>query len=220
MARRALFVGVNDYAFEPLSSCLNDAVGMRDAFVRLGMVEDHESSLMTSPHVNGSVGQPTRGAILDWLLPYYEALEPIDVLFVYLSGHGLAIRLEREADALRTVFVPAGVRGLANSGEKLIDLDELIGRFRRRGAREQLWIIDACRNLPEKLLLNVATIGWDLPGESDPRDATLHAQAVIYAVAPLAKAQADRGARADDAPSPRRASLSRPCCVGRCRSLR
>jgi hypothetical protein len=166
---------------------------MRDAFVRLGIAEDGECTLMTSPQVTGSVGAPTRDAILDWLLPVYESSDPLESLFVYLSGHGLAIRLGREADTLRTVFVPAAVSGLANSGGKLIDLDELVGRFRRRGAREQVWIIDACRNLPEHLLLNVATIGWDLPGEGDPRDGELHAQSVIYAVAPLAKAQAEKG---------------------------
>jgi uncharacterized caspase-like protein len=192
MASRGLFVGIDDYLFEPLTSCVNDAIAMRDTLVKLGMLSEAECILMTAPAVEGSKGAPTRDGILDALLPLYEAEDPLDKLFFYFSGHGMSIRLGREADALRTVMVPVGVTQLANSGGRLIDLDELLGRFRCRGAKQQTWIVDACRNLPAGGL-NVATIGWDTPQPGDPRDAELRGQAIIYAVAPLAKALANKG---------------------------
>ena len=41
--------------------------------------------------------------------------------------------------------------------------------------------------------MNVATIGWDTPLPDDPRDAQDRGQVVIFAVAPLAKALANKG---------------------------
>jgi len=192
--QRALLIGVDDSAFAPLSSCVNDATAMRDALVALGLFADADCTLMTSPHSAGSAARPTRESILDWLLPLYEDTAPLHRLLVYFAGHGLSVRLGREADALRTVLVPAGVDALKNAGGRMIDLDELVGRFARRGAREQHWIVDACRNLPpDGIVPNVATIGWDAPIPGDPRDAVDMAQAVLYAVAPLGQAAAQMG---------------------------
>ena len=129
MPSRGLFIGIDHYSFEPLTSCVNDAVAMRDCFVALGLLAQAECTLMTAPSVPGSRGEPTREGILDALLTLYDAQEPVDRLFVYFSGHGLSARLGREANALRTVIVPAGVTQLTNSGNRLIDLDELVGRF-------------------------------------------------------------------------------------------
>lgn len=194
MRQRALFIGIDDYAFAPLSSCVNDAVAMRDTMIRLGVFDPQDCALMTSPARPGGAGVPTRAAILDWLLPIYEERAPLDRLLVFFAGHGLSVRLGREADALRTVLAPAGVRGLRNAGGELIDLDELMGRFARRGALEQVWIVDACRNLPpDGIVPNVAQIPWDLPLPGDPRDARQMAQAALYAVAPLGRARAVAG---------------------------
>jgi hypothetical protein len=211
MTRRGLFIGIDDYPAElgTLSSCVRDAQAMQAACIELGLLDAAQTTLMTSPpqgtqsdtlsdaQLGTPLGTPlgnllpTRAAILDWLLPLYDADRPIDRLIVYFSGHGLSLRLGREADELRTVFAPAGLRSLKNSGGELIDFDELIGRFRRRGARDQVWIIDACRNSVETRL-NVATIGWDAPAPNDPREAMDNAQAAIFAVAPLAKAAAEK----------------------------
>lgn len=194
MRRCALFIGVNDYGFAPLSSCVNDAVALRDTVVRIGLVDAAECTLMTSPAVPGSAAIPTRRAILDWLLDHYEAAAPLDRLLVFFAGHGLSVRLGRAADELQTVLVPAGVHALKHIGGELIDLDELLGRFARRGAREQFWIIDACRNLPpDGVVPNVAPIPWDLPQPGDPRDAFDMAQAALFAVAPLGQARAVSG---------------------------
>ncbi|MGE0747537.1 MAG: caspase family protein [Rhodospirillales bacterium] len=194
MRQRALLIGVDDCAFAPLSSCVNDALAMRDALVSLGVVAAADCTLMTSPHGGDSAARPTREAILDWLLPLHDAADPLDRLIVYFAGHGLSVRLGREADALRTVLVPAGVDALKNAGGRMIDLDELVGRFARRGARAQHWIVDACRNLPpDGVLPSVATIGWDVPAPGDPRDAVDMAQAVLFAVAPLGQAAAQKG---------------------------
>lgn len=191
MAQRALFIGVDDYPFEPLSSAVRDAVELQRTLTELGIFKKEECTLMTSPLVDGATELPTRDAILDFLNPLYNAQAPLDRLLVFYAGHGLSVRLGREADELRTVIVPAGVKKLRDSGGKMIDLDELVGRFARRGAREQFWIIDACRNLaPDGVLPNVATIGWDRAPDKDPRDAHAAAQGILYAVAPLGKAGA------------------------------
>jgi hypothetical protein len=192
--QRALFIGINDYAFAPLSSCVNDAVAMRDAVVRLGIVAPEDCALMTSPARPDAVEVPTRRAILGWLRPLYRERAPLDRLLVFFAGHGLSVRLGREAEAMRTVIVPAGVQALSDSGDELIDLDELLGRFARRGAREQLWIVDACRNLPpDGIVPNVAQVPWDRPPPNDPREARQMAQAALYAVAPLGRARAVAG---------------------------
>src|SRR5436305_1179451 len=194
MAQHALLIGIDDYAFSPLTSCVNDAVAMRDMLVSLKLFAENECTLMTSPAVAGSAEVPTRDNILAKMLECYEAQQPIDRLFVFFAGHGLSVRLGREADALRTVIVPAEVRQLKNVGDELIDLDELVGRFARRGAAHQYWVIDACRNeLDKGQVPNVAQIGWDRPQPNDPRDATQMAQAVLYAVAPRGQAGAIRG---------------------------
>lgn len=191
MAQRALFIGVDDYPFAPLSSCVNDAVAMRDALVGLKVFRPEECTLMTSPAAPGSVGLPTRGGILGWFLPLYELTVPLDRLLVFFAGHGMSVRLGREAGALRTVLLPADVRGLKNAGGDMIDADELVGRFARRGAREQYWIVDACRNLPpDGTIPNVAPLPWDVPAAGDPRDAFEMARSVLYAVAPLGQARA------------------------------
>ncbi len=187
--RRALFIGVNDYGFAPLTSCVNDAVAMRDAVVELGLFAADECTVMTAPAQPGGV-LPTRQAILDWLLAVYDAA-PIDRLLVFFAGHGLSVRLGRAADELRMVLVPAGVDRLRQIGDRLIDLDELVGRFARFGAREQFWIVDACRNLLDAGVPtpNVAPIAWDVPvGDGEEM-----AQGVLHAVAPLGRARAVPG---------------------------
>jgi Caspase domain len=196
MSRQALLIGVDDYPFSPLTSCVNDAVAMRDLLVSLNLFAPNECSLMTSPAVPGSVEVPTRSAILARLLALYELQQPLERLLVFFAGHGLSVRLGREADVLRSVIVPAEVPQLKNVGDRLIDLDEVLGRFARRGATEQYWIVDACRNLPgEGPTPNVSEIGWDRPNLQDPRDAVQMSQAVLYAVAPLGQAGAVKDGR-------------------------
>src|SRR5262245_53524592 len=118
--------------------------------------------------------------------------ELLDRLLVFCAGQGISARFGRAADQLRTVIVPAGVEQIKNSRDEMIDLDELVGRFARRGATEQYWIIDVCRDEMPGALPKVAEIGWDLPAVGDPREASEMAQSALYAVAPLGKARATR----------------------------
>jgi hypothetical protein len=193
MGRHALLIGIDDYQFAPLSSCVNDAAAMRDMLVKLDLFKENECTLMTSPQQAPGNSLPTRKAILQFLLNFYDAQRHLDRLAVFFAGHGLSVRLGRAADELRTAIVPAGVHRLRHSGDELIDLDELLGRFARRGAKEQYWIIDACRNVVENTVPNVSEIGWDRPAGDDVREAYEMAQAVLYAVAPLGQARAAKG---------------------------
>ncbi|NEH49579.1 hypothetical protein GR210_12380 [Rhizobium leguminosarum] len=193
MGRHALLIGIDDYQFAPLSSCVNDAVALRDMLVKLDLFKADECTLMTSPLQAQSGRLPTRKEILQFLLGFYDSQQQLDRLFVFFAGHGLSVRLGRAADELRTAIVPAGVHQLRHSGDELIDLDELLGRFARRGVKEQYWIIDACRNVAEDVVPNVTEIGWDRPAANDAREAYEMAQAVLYAVAPLGQARAAVG---------------------------
>lgn len=193
MKQKALFIGIDDYAFAPLTSCANDAIAMRDLIVSLKIFACADCTVMTSPAREGCT-IPTRKAILNFLLELYESDVPFDRMLIYYAGHGLSMRLGRGAEELRTIIIPAGVQQFKNAGDELIDLAELVARFARRGARQQYWIVDACRNVPEGALPNVAQIGWSLPGPGDPRDAFEMAQGVLYAVAPLGTARATGGA--------------------------
>jgi hypothetical protein len=190
--RRALVIGIDEYPFAPLTSCVRDAKQMFDKLVQIGAFDPKadEITLMLAPKTNDAP-IPTRRAILTYLLELYKRADPLDRLLFYFAGHGISARTGRGVDRLHTVLVPAEVIQLVDSGDDLLDLDELLARFARRGAREQFWIVDACRNMPDQAHgINPMAIGWDRPDMNDPRDASEMAQAALYAVAPLGEAQA------------------------------
>ncbi|MEH7911803.1 hypothetical protein V7798_32100 [Rhizobium laguerreae] len=122
---------------------------------------------------------------MDALTPlYYD--QACDRLLVYFSGHGASWRVSSGASKLKPVILCHGVKNFGRDGAKMIDVEELLERFRMRGPAEQIWIIDACRNLPDDPVRPVVpTTGWgDLPVISARR------QALLYSVAPLAQAAA------------------------------
>lgn len=179
-----LFIGIDDYKFAPLQHCVDDAVAMRDLLVSLGVLSSGETTLMALPACEKSI-VPTREEILRLLLKFYDSAKPLDRLIVFYAGHGLSFRQGRSEYILNTAIVPANVEQLKNSGGKLIDMDDLIGRFRRRGAQEQYWIIDACRNKLDPPPSVLGT-GWDPPAVGNDHEM---AQSVLYAVAPLGEAR-------------------------------
>src|SRR5580698_8036527 len=107
MRRHALFIGIDDYSFAELTSCVNDAVQMRNLLISLGLFATDECTLMTSPSIDIATQVPTRKKILKCLLDFYEATVPLDRLLIFYAGHGLVARLGRAAEELRTVIVPA-----------------------------------------------------------------------------------------------------------------
>ena len=78
MSKRALLIGVDDYDFSPLTSCVNDAVAMRDLLIELKVFAAQECTLMTSPLRSDGVTIPSRNAILEFLKPIYKNNTPLD----------------------------------------------------------------------------------------------------------------------------------------------
>jgi hypothetical protein len=187
--RRAILIGINQYGeandqFPSLTASVNDARAMADALRQAGAFDAGEITLLEDP---------ARTEVLEAMLEIYELPRPLDRLLLFFSGHGLVLNLGRGAARLSNVLVCAGCRRTRNSGDRLIDLDELAGWLSRCGAREQFWIVDACRAPPpggESVV--VPEIGWSAP-QGLAQQADSMAQEVLFAVAPLNVARARPG---------------------------
>jgi hypothetical protein len=142
--------------------------------------------MLTSPPVAGATAA-VRNSITAALLPYYQDPEKVDRLYFYFAGHGLLTFADAAHTKASTVLVPADVTDLKNQGNLLIDVDELSDLLRRRGPAEQFFLIDACRDLPERDFTSIGPLGW-IGLQHGPE----RAQAVLFAVAEQGKAQSEQ----------------------------
>jgi hypothetical protein len=189
MTQRAILVGVQDYAFKPLTAPAKDARDMRDALVAAGIFTREETRLFVDDGTAVDVdGVADRKTILDALEPFYNG-EECSRLFFYFSGHGASWRVSSGASVLKAVILCHGVNEFARHGGEMINVEELLERFKMRGPDEQVWVIDACRNIPESEGRPVVpTTTWaDLP------EIVVRRRSLVYAVAPLAQATAIQG---------------------------
>ena len=190
MKTQAILVGVDGYSFQPLSSAVNDAVAMREALTRPGgagippLVEPQDVLLFATPIAGNQVpesSQPaTRDAILAALRNHYVAEDPVDRLIFYFAGHGLTA--SRNGRTRESLILPSDVAS-PTDGRNMICLDDLFDLFSERGPLEQLWIVDACRDMPN----DRQPRGFDIEWNEEPPQ-TLRAQVGIHAVAPGGKA--------------------------------
>lgn len=188
MSAAAVIIGIDDYASQPLTSCVNDALAFRRALLELGLVDQDGITLLTSALVPESSGPADGDTIRAALQRHYEGSDNLDRLYVYFAGHGMSGQKIGSVQGLRTVLVPADVTDFDNQGNKMIDLDELRDYLRLVGPREQFYFIDACRNLLYERRPNIGTLGW---AERVPQHA--RSQSTLYAVAELGEAGAARG---------------------------
>ena len=136
---QCLLIGVDDYAFGPLSSAVNDALAVRDKLVALGLFREDEITMLASPtpQWQGQLPQGTRSATCDEILAalhsLYVAKSPPQRFLFYFAGHGISTYREPAQATLTTVLLPADVRDLAADGRKLVDFDALRTRFALRG---------------------------------------------------------------------------------------
>lgn len=190
---RAILVGVDGYSFRPLDSAVNDVIAMRDTLTGIDggepMVDAGKISLLASPAPGKSTPNGARPAtqesILDELKSYYDGSTNCDRLIFYFAGHGLAA--SRDGRVRQSLILPVDTAGPENGG-RMICVDDLLELFAERGPREQLWIIDACRDMPYSRRPRGYEIDWNEEPPQTPR-----AQAAIYAVAPGGTADSEAG---------------------------
>jgi hypothetical protein len=192
--RHAIIVGIDAYAFRPLASAVNDAVAMRKALTTstadsAAVFAESEVTLLATPLVTASPvagSQPaTRDGILNQLKAHYDDNDPAAFLLFYFAGHGLVA--SREGRVRETVILPSDVPA-AEEGRNMISVTELLALFAERGPLQQLWIVDACRDMPYKRRPRGYEIDWP---EQSPQ--TLRAQVAIFAVAPGGTALSEAG---------------------------
>jgi hypothetical protein len=179
MRARAIIIGIDGYAGQPLTSAVRDATAFRDYLVKLGLVRPEEVVLLTDAAAN-------RDGIGAALKQVYDNGLDLDRLYVYFSGHGMMAPVDAAGSVLCTALVPSDVVDLAADGYKLVNLDDLAGRLRTAGPREQLFFIDACRDLAFGAAPgNVPRLSW--PASGNP-SSSANAQATLFAVSPRGQA--------------------------------
>ena len=130
----AIVIGVDAYPppFQSLKYAADDAKAVKDVFQDAGFMV----TLMTPD----SLLQPTKENIIRQL-EWYGQLEEIDLLTVYLSGHG------EDADGTG-YFLPMDVtEPLSQSG---LSLEELFALLQKTNAEHRFIIVDACRIAPKQ----------------------------------------------------------------------
>ncbi|MBV9743165.1 MAG: caspase family protein [Acidobacteriia bacterium] len=184
---KALIIGIDDYKQNPLSSAVNDAVAFRDEIITSGIAKDTEIELFTSPPQAGSTPANSK-AITDWLYEnVYIQGDRLQRFIFYYAGHGILAYSDAAHTHARTALVPSDVEDLKRDGKLLIDFNGLLDTLSLTGPDEQLYFIDACRDMPYEQQPDVTSLGW-----SGKPPGAERSQAAIYAVSPLGKARGSR----------------------------
>jgi hypothetical protein len=180
LSSRALIIGIDAYERVPLTSAVNDAVAFHSALLELGVVESADTTLLTSPQVDGAASEATFDAITSVLEGLYFDGDEVERLIVYFAGHGLLAFSDPAMSQSGTALMPVDVTNVERNARRLIHLGELLGYMRLAGPQEQLLFIDACRDLPYTRHPAWTGLGW---GNRAPGAA--RRQAVLYAVSEL-----------------------------------
>lgn len=192
---RAIVVGVDGYSFRPLASAVRDAVAVRDVLTHplpgevRPLVAEEDVTLLTTP-ARGEAAPAgslpaTQDAILAALEAFYKGAETAPRLIFYFAGHGLSG--SRDGRVREPLIVPADVRA-PNDGSRMICLDDLLALFAERGPLQQLWIMDACRDMPYARRPRGYEIAWNPEEPQGPRS-----QVAIFAVAAGGQALSQQG---------------------------
>jgi len=177
MGARAVIVGIDGYALQPLSSCANDARSVLEMLEGFGLVDD-ATLLINSEATKKAIKDACRAVCRD---------DTVDRLVFYFAGHGL-LAYPRSTDATRTTLMTIGVADVYEDGEELLDFNELFACLHHSGPAEQFFFIDACRDLNYPRYPTVGDLAWNPLPERDPPK-----QAVLYAVQERGSARGTRG---------------------------
>ncbi|QEN86689.1 hypothetical protein FZC33_10260 [Labrys sp. KNU-23] len=130
----ALIVGNDTYQeVPPLQTAVNDAQAMRQALQRAGFT--------VTLVENGTKRQISRA-----MATVEGAISPGDTVLFHYSGHGVEIDGQ---NWLLPVDIPTATEGEAGLiKDESFNAADIIERFRSKGARQVVAILDACRNNP------------------------------------------------------------------------
>lgn len=183
MTARAVIIGIDDYAFKPLTTAVNDALAFQAALLKHKLVAAADVTLFTSPAVPGSTTRPTQPAVKDAIKKIRDNRKDDDVLYFYFAGHGIQFYGDFAQTEVRTAVITADFQDFSD-GSEMLDVNELVDVLREDGPAQQFYFIDACRNLPYEKPPKVASLNL-APERLGPR-----AQAVLYSVSPRGTAVA------------------------------
>ncbi len=147
-----LLIGINDYdcdAVRKLQFATADVLAFRKFLGEQMHLDDR--NCITLSHPVGDSGQvPRRAEVLRALAQFAEApMGPDDTFVLYFAGHGFAVG---EKSYLLTVDSDPGMPELLELLEETaISLPTMQKFIRRVKAGQQLLILDACRNEPNRL---------------------------------------------------------------------
>jgi uncharacterized caspase-like protein len=184
----AVIVGIDAYQNEPLTSAVRDALAFRKALIDFDLTPAEEIRLLTSPKVTEALGEADSNSILRALQDFYFRGDEINGFFFYFAGHGILAYSNAAKTLARTALIPVDVRDLRADGKLLIDFDELRQILEQTGPEEQLYFLDACRDMPYERHPNVTELGW-----SGVEFGRKRRQGCIYAVSPGGQAKSARG---------------------------
>jgi len=176
MQTAAIIVGIDHYATKPLTSAVNDALAFRDALIAHQIVDPQGIVLLTTDQPPDL--QPTRDNIVDKLHEFFEHGDSLQRLIFFFAGHGILTFTDAARGRTRTVLIPTDLKDLSAQGNRLIDLNEVLDFMRRAGPQEQIFIIDACRDLAWDKHPSVGLLGWTARDSGTGE----RAQATLYAV--------------------------------------
>jgi len=142
----AILVGINDYENREISDlecAVSDVAAFKKALVEVAEFKSKNILLMT----NESEGdkKPTSPNILYNVGDVSRKIDPEDTFIFYFSGHGMM----RNGKAF-LLSIEADPRDVYTLESRAVPVDKLIERMSKIKARQVLFIIDACRNDPEK----------------------------------------------------------------------
>lgn len=184
---KALVIGIDEYKQSPLSSAVHDALAFQKQLVDLGLVATADIALFTSPAQPGGAAANSK-AISDWLYEnIYLRGDTVERFIFFYAGHGILAFSNSAQTYTRTALVPADVDDLKRDGRLLIDFTELLEVLSQTGPEEQLYFVDACRDMPYEQQPDVTSLGW-----SGKKIGAQRNQSTIYAVSPLGKARGSR----------------------------
>lgn len=183
MQTAAVIVGIDKYAKNRLTSAVNDALAFKDALLQYKIVASPQDIILLRTDPQPGDLEPTRDNIIDTLLSFYKNGDQLGRLIFFFAGHAILTFSDAAHARTRTVLLPVDVHNLDDYGNRLIDLDEVLAFMRHSGPQEQIFIIDACRDMPWEKHPTVGTTGWTARDTGSER-----AQATLYAVAEKGKA--------------------------------
>lgn len=142
-----LSIGISDYdksaGFDPLKTCSNDAIAVRDAFLDVWQLNAAPKRILILTSTGEKI--PSKGIIIQYVKKASNSCEPSDRLIIYFSGHGQ--RLKDASGEDKFYLVPQDVYDESDP-EALVSFEKILESVDSSEAKQKIIIIDACMSGP------------------------------------------------------------------------